>query len=40
MEIYFETGNYRLAPGKLKKLRKAVKDILGPGLRASDFPSN
>jgi len=33
-EINIESGNYRLSPGRLKKLRKAVKDILGPGYRA------
>ena len=36
VEMMIEGGTYRLSPARLRKLQRAVRDILGPGFSPSD----
>jgi len=36
VELQVEGGTYRLSPARLKKLKKAVTEILGTGFRSAD----
>ena len=36
VEMTIESGTYRLSPARLRKIQRAVRDILGPGFSPSD----